>query len=200
VKAPKDLSCEIGSPVLLNCWKHHARFIKSKISIYREAGEFDFAAVRKELLRIGESLMDLYLGELTPKVIAGLIISSIKKRIPLNRDNFILWLKEGGNDYRMIELKDKSVWTLRLGEKEEKYIHIHPSRYSPGTIRVRAITLKSAILYLILSDEHITIQDNLLFLNRIRKDYLNQPPLKLISSKSSLPRLISVLGGEVIDH
>ena len=189
----KFLSCETDEPVLLNCWKHHARFIRSKILKYKDAGEIELAILRKELLRIGESLMDLYLGTLTPGEIAGRIIASYKKTNALSREDFIRWLKEEGDDYRIIELKDKSLWTLRLGEKQERYIHIHPSRYSPLTIRVRAHTLKSAILYLILNSNKNNIQDDLIFLNKIRKDYLNQPPLKSISHHSSLPELVSIL-------
>lgn len=189
----KVISCETDEPVLLNCWKHHARFIKSKISEFKVSGEIEFANLRGELLRIGESLMDLYLGELTPTEIAGRIIASYKKTNRLSREDFILWLKERGDDYRIIGLKDKSLWTLRLGEKQERYIHIHPSRYSPLTIRVRAHTLKSAILYLILNNNEADIQDNLAFLNKIRKDYLNQPPLKSISQHSSFLELISIL-------
>jgi len=193
VSIHKIINCETVEPILLNCWKHHSHFIKSKISEYREAREFDLTNLCRELLRIGESLMDLYLGELTPGEIAGRIIASYKKTNHLSREDFIHWLKEGGDDYRLIELRDKSLWTLRLGEKQERYIHIHPSRYSPLTIRVRAHTLKSAILYLILNNNEADIQDNLAFLNKIRKDYLNQPPLKSISQHSSFPELLSIL-------
>lgn len=189
----KGFNCESDSLILLNCWKHHAGFIKLKISECREAGKINFINFRKELLRIGDSVMDLYLGDLSPNEIADSIINSLKKKNVLEKEKFILWLKEKGNDFQEIELKDKSLWTIRLGEQKEKYIHIHPSRYSPLTIRVRALTLKSAILYLILNKNESDISDNLLFLNRIRKEYLNQPPLKMISSKSTLLKLISIL-------
>ncbi len=189
----KEISCEISDPVLLNCWKHHAGFIKSIVSEYKNRDEFDFSNLRNDLLRIGESLMDLYLGELTPGKIADSIISLFKKKDILKKDNFINWLRKEGTDFRVIELKDKSLWTIRLGEQKEKYVHIHPSRYSPLTVRVRALTLKSAILYLILNKSEADIADNLLFLNKIRKEYLDQPPLKMISIKSTLPRLISIL-------
>jgi hypothetical protein len=189
----KEISCEISDPVLLNCWKHHAGFIKSKISEYRESENFNYINFREELLHIGDSLMDLYLGDFTPNEIALTIINLFKKKNILEKNNFIIWLKNGGKDFRVIKLKDKSLWTIRLGEQKNKYIHIHPSRYSPQTIRVRALTLKSAILYLILNKSEADIADNLLFLNRIRKEYLDQPPLKMISIKSTLPRLISIL-------
>ena len=189
----KNLNCEPDKPVQFNCWKHHAGFLKAKITEYHEAGNFDFSSFRNNLMRIGDSLMDLYLGKLSPNEITGTIINIFQKKNITNRDDFIFWLKENGNDYRVIEIDDQSKWTVLLGEQMERYIHIHPSRYSYYTTRIRAITLKSAILFLILCRENCKIEDNLLFLNKIRKDYLNQPPLKSISKKSALPALISVL-------
>ena len=187
------ISCEVNAPVLLNCWKHHAGFIKYKISEFRRSDKFDFQDFRRYLLRIGESLMDLYLGNLMPFEIADSIVSSFKKKNVLERGNFITWLKKEGSDFRVIELKDKSLWTLRLSEQKNKYIHVHPSRYSPHTIRVRALTLKSAILYLILKQFDSGISDDLQFLNRVRREYLGQPPLKTISSRSTFPELIGIL-------
>jgi hypothetical protein len=187
------VECNAAVPVILNCWKHHAGFIKSKIQEYRQAGKFDFHAFRENLLRIGDSLMDLYLGELPPRKISDYIIKSFTRYNIIDRDRFILWLKEGGKDYREISLKDNSIWTFLAGTQPERYIHIHPSRYSPLTIRVRALTLKSAILYIILDDSGRSLDENLLFLNGIRKEYLHQPPLKMISAKSALPELIKVL-------
>lgn len=181
-------------PVLLNCWKHHAGFIKLKILDYRGLGKFNSASFRENLLRIGDSLMDLYLGELSPDEISVMIKDSFAKQDIIDRDKFIFWLNQEGKDYRKVHLNDNSIWTLRLGERPEKYIHIHPSRYSPHTIRVRAITLKTAILYLILNNTGLNLEDNVLFVNKIRRDYLNQPPLKMISLKSTLPQLISILG------
>lgn len=193
MKKNKISEYETESPVLLNCWKHHAGFIKSKIIEFRDSEKFDFASFRKNLLRIGDSLMDLYLGELPPYEITGYIINLFIRNNIISRDRFILWLNEDGNEYREISLKDNSVWTLRLGEQIEKYIHIHPSRYSPQTIRVRALTLKSAILYLILNETNKNVEGNLQFINEIRKEYLNQPPLKSISPKSTLPKLVLIL-------
>ncbi|HSD62908.1 MAG TPA: hypothetical protein VLB50_03885 [Ignavibacteriaceae bacterium] len=181
-------------PVLLNCWKHHAGFIKLKILYYRGSGKFDFISFRENLLRIGDSLMDLYLGELSPEQISGKIKELFAKQDITDRDKFIFWLKQERKDYREVYFNDNSIWTLRLGLQPEKYIHIHPSRYSPHTKRVRAITLKTAILYLILNDTNQNLEDKVLFVNKIRMEYLNQPPLKMISSKSTLPELVSILG------
>lgn len=186
-----QINCDISEPVLLNCWKHHAGFIKSKIIEYKNTPGLHRNNLRNELLLIGESVMDLYLGELTPADIADSIITYCHKQGIYDRSGFYSWLKEERGEYGFIELADKSRWTLRLGDKIERYIHIHPSRYSHQTIRVRSSSLKSAILFLIL--EKPAYPDKLLFINRIRKDYFNLPPLKNLDSSVYLTRLIDIL-------
>jgi hypothetical protein len=185
------INCAISEPVLFNCWKHHAGFIRSKIREYKIDPADNLTNLRSELLLIGESLMDLYLGELTPSEIGGSIINYIRKQKIFSNTEFQFWLKEEGYDYRIIELKDKSKWTLRLGNDKERYIHIHPSRYSPHTVRIRSASLKSAILYLVLENQKP--QNMLLPVNRIRKDYLNLPPLKNLALGSALFTLIDTL-------
>jgi hypothetical protein len=185
------MNCDISEPLLLNCWKHHAGFIRSKIGEYKTNPADHLSSLRSELLLIGESLMDLYLGELTPYEIGALIIAYCIKQKIFSKEEFQFWLKDEGNDYRIIELKDKSKWTLRLGNDKERYMHIHPSRYSPHTIRVRSSSLKSAILYLVLENQNP--QNMLLPVNCIRKYYLNLPPLKNLASCSALYTLIETL-------
>lgn len=185
------INCDVREPVKLNCWKHHAGFIRLKIREYQNNPETHLTSLRSEMLLIGESLMDLYLGELAPGEIVDSIITSCKRQKILNKTEFQFWLKSEGKDFRTIELKDKSKWTLRLGDEKQRYMHIHPSRYSPHTIRVRSSSLKSAILFLIL--EKPDFQNTLLSVNRIRKEYLNLPPLKNLSSGSALFNLIDIL-------
>jgi hypothetical protein len=96
-------------------------------------------------------------------------------------------------DYQLVKLKDKSIWTLGLGADAERYVHIHPGRYSPHTIRVKATTLKTAILVLCseIIGEIKTIETQTI--NQIRKRYLDEPPLKSFSTASGLGRLIDLL-------
>jgi hypothetical protein len=185
------VSCEVDEPVLLNCWKHHAGFIKYKIQEYRNIPGDNLGSLRGELLRIGESLMDLYLGELSPGEIAGAVITELNKQGITGRTGYQFWLKAEGSDYRIILLKDNSKWTLRLGEKPERYVHLHPSRYSERTIRVRSASLKSAILYKVLN--RVSSESNLDHVNRIRSDFLELPPLKSLGAGSALLKLIEIL-------
>ncbi len=136
----------VSSPVNFNCWKHHAGFIKQQIKLHSRTR--DQIQLKKHLLVIGESQMDLYFGKLSPSEISREIISYLKKEKSFSFDRYIGWLKTETKDYKLIRLSDKSIWTLRLGENQERYVHIHPGRYSPNTIRVKATTLKTAILIL----------------------------------------------------
>jgi len=94
-------------------------------------------------------------------------------------------------------LIDKSVWTLRLGENTERHIHLHPGRHSPQTIRVKAATLKTAILCLCLVNAGQTETIETVTINEIRKKYLNEPPIKSFISASGLGRMISLLSKKI---
>ena len=186
-----EMNCTVNEPVLLNCWKHHAGFIRSRVKEYKADPAPNVSDLRQRLLLIGESLMDLYLGKLTPEEITGSMISYFRKQKILNREDYRVWLTSGRKEYRNLVMKDESIWTLRLGVKEGRYIHVHPSRYSPHTIRVRSSSLKSAILYCILETQND--KNQLSFINKIRKEYLSLPPLKNLKPDSALFKLINIL-------
>jgi hypothetical protein len=137
--------------------------------------------------------MDLYFGEYSPSKISEHILSALHRIKIFEYERYQNWLFKEGRNYQFIKLKDKSVWTLRLGEDVSPYVHIHPGRYSPHTIRVKATTLKTVIL--VLCSEKIgeikTIETQTI--NQIRKKYLDEPPLKSFSSASGLRRLIDLL-------
>jgi hypothetical protein len=177
-------------PINFNCWKHHAGFIKEQIKIL--SIKRDVILLKKHLLKIGESQMDLYLGKLNPADISKQIIAHLKKAKILEPDKYINWLKEERGDYKLVQLSDSSIWTLRLGEDRERYVHIHPGRYSPQTIRVKATTLKTAILILYFEQVADVEIVNANAINQIRKEYLNEPPIKSLSSASGLGRLVDL--------
>lgn len=184
-------NCSIPSPINLNCWKHQAGFIKKQISLVKS--EKDIEKIKSSLLKIGESQMDLYFGKLTTADISKQIISHLKKGKNLDLDKYINWLKDDGSDYKLVQLSDKSIWTLRLSENKERYMHIHPGRYSPHTIRAKAITLKTAILILCFEQAGELEIVNTEAINQIRKEYLNEPPIRAFSSAGGIRRVLRVL-------
>ena len=183
-----DENSQISQPINFNCWKHHAGFIKKQIESVKEIKELD--KLKAYLLKIGDSQMDLYYGRYLPTEISDQIINLIKRKKISSQNHYDEWLKNEGKDYKLFELKDKSIWTLRLGETRERYVHIHPARYSPHTIRVKATALKTVILILCLESFGELTDIDTESVNLIRKKYLNEPPLKSLSKASSFMRLI----------
>lgn len=186
-----ESNCLIPHPISLNCWKHHAGFINKQIESVRETEELE--KLKKYLLAIGESQMDLYFGGCSPVDISEQMRSYLHEKKMLSFNHYQDWLTKDEKDYQLVELKDKSIWTLRLGEEVTGYVHIHPGRYSPNTIRVKATTLKTAILILCSEKIGEIMNVETKTINQIRKKYLHEPPLKSYSNASGLRRLIELL-------
>ena len=113
----------------------------------------------------------------------------------MSQSNFkaIIFRMEKGKEYKLTEISDSSVWALRLGKQEERYVHIHPGRYSPVTVRVKALTLKTAIAVLIMNyEKNFQLMDTQQ-INEVRKKILNLPPVKKFSSNSAVLRVINIL-------
>jgi len=184
----------IPPPILLNCWKHHAGFVKLQILQTVKFGNPSINELVSKMLVIGDSLMDFYLGSLSPKEISEHVISYLTQNNVLKEKLYKNWIIRENSDYRLITLIDDSQWTLRWGREEDRYVHIHPARNSFHTIRIRALTLKTAILVLtrmkILGGSRIDIN----LINKLRVDYLNTPPIKSIKNSPGLIKLIKLLG------
>ena len=176
-------------PINFNRWKHHTGFINQQIKFASRTKDINY--LKKHLIIIGESQMDLYFGKIASLTISGEIIAYLKKEKVFRYDKFIGWL--ANDDYKLVHLSDKSIWVISLGENRERYIHIHPGRYSPNTIRVKAATLKTAILVLYFEQVGELEIVNTQSVNQIRKKWLNEPPIKSFSNASGLGRILSIL-------
>ena len=182
---------DVEAPILLNCWKHHKEFIQYRIRRVVMEREDAFQILPSQLVTIGNSLLDLYTGLLNPYDISIHIKSELKKRSIVRKQSYEKWIKDSKNNYQTIYLPDSSFWTLRLGQKE-RYIHIHPGRYSPHTARVRALTLKTAITVLAWSNIHKSSPFDINILNHVREETLNASPVKTVSKKYGLGKVISL--------
>jgi len=185
-----DENCQIPPPINFNCWKHHAGFIKNQIESVKEVKDLD--QLKVYLLKIGGSQMDLYFGDYCPEKISEKILDDLHRKKIFSVKQYQDWLAEDGKQYQLVELKDKSIWTLRLGDDAERYVHIHPGRYSPNTVRVKARTLKIAIFLLCFEQIGEIKSFETETVNNIRKKYLEEPPLKSFSKASGLGRLIDL--------
>lgn len=186
-----ERDCSIQPPVAFNRWKHHVGFIKNQIKSFC-AVKISEEKLRNILLVIGESQMDIYLGKLSPQKICDEVVSKLKSAGVLAFEDYKKWLYEEGKEYKLIKISDDSIWTLRLGKQEKRYVHIHPGRYSPKTIRIKALTLKTAIAALIKYNTNIQLI-NTARINEVRIKILDSPPVKKVSSNSAVTKAINLL-------
>ena len=179
-------------PVLFNSFKHHLNFIRERINQVNTIN--DFNKLLSEINIIGSSQMDVYSGYLNPKNIADYILEKIKKDSNLTREKYIKWLNYPKTEYRVIKIIDNSNWVCRLGVEDiDRFVHIHPARNSYLTFRVKANSLKAAVLILakIKLDDLKEINEELIY--DIRINYLNLSPVKSIDKLNELYKLISII-------
>ncbi len=190
-----NAKCNVPGQINFNCWKHHAGFITHQIKTIKKTETFE--KLKLKLLKIGKSQMDLYFGNYLPEELSNQILSALDKKRISSFEEYKDWLFKKGKNYQLLKLKDRSVWTLRLGDDFKRYVHIHPGRYSPQTVRVKAITLKTAIIILCFKklDQIKTVETEKV--NEIRKKYLNESPIKSFSSASGLRRVINLLSNKL---
>ncbi len=183
----------IPLPVLFNRWKHHLNFIRREIESAAAGGTENLSRLRVGLLSIGDSITDLYTGRLSTIDISSFIINDLRTSGLLERDAYAGWINKAKNSYRMIGLPDSSIWTLRIGEEKNRYIHIHPGRYSPQSFRIRAGTLKSAVSTLVWTKINGSSPYETDTVNKARKHFLNVSPVKSVSLNYGLGKLIKIL-------
>ena len=191
---PDDLP-HLPHPALLNTWKHHAGWIRSRIEAAVSAGRAGVTALPTEMVVVGSRLMDLYTGSFTPAEIAEHVFKDLKARELFEYAPLSKWLSEQG-EYALTELLDDSKWTIRLGPADGRYLHLHPGRWVPHTIRVQANTLKSAVM----AHAHAKLAGgdptDLAIVNEARKLYLNLLPVRELTGDGGLGAVIAVLAGK----
>lgn len=189
----KNYNDDIALPVLFNPWKHHLNFIKDEIAMSGIGDTSNLKRLRDGLLLMGDSVTDIYTGKLTPLRISRAIIKDLKRNGRLDRGDYIGWIKSAKNRYMITELPDGSRWTLRIGEDESRYVHLHPGRYSPHSLRVKALTLRSAAAVLAWTHLHGGSPYDVETVNRARKYFLNAEPVNSVSFNYGLGKMIKIL-------
>ena len=88
--------------------------------------------------------------------------------------------------WKKITLPDESKWLIKKGNKEERYIHIHPAKFSEHTIQVRATTLKTVLTLCIHKIPiHDDAEHNLRSVNEQRISFLQLSPIKSLDEEDS---------------
>jgi hypothetical protein len=184
-------NCKIPPPIKFNCWKHHAIFIKKELKSFKSEAQIN--QLQSVLLKIGESQMDFYHGFYSPEEIANQTIKQLVFFSIKNSNDYKRWLYMNGKEYNTVTFKDKSIWTLRSGDEEKRFVHIHPGRYSPHTVRVKALTLKTAICVFAFAEIKSVTEFDIDLINEARKMCLKASPLKSINRETGLGKLLTLL-------
>ncbi len=157
---------QIAEPFLLNPLKHHLGFIKEFINLRIDSeSNDDIKNLIKELKHLGTSVMDIYTGLLSEFIICKEVEDFLVNKKIQQRELFSQWAGKNTTDFKIISLSDGSQWTLKLHSNPQRFVHLFPARNSQHTFRIKANTLKSAILYCIMiGKDFITVDD----INKVR--------------------------------
>lgn len=155
--------------------------------MHTNAGSWDKGLQRK-LLTIGASQLDLYTGELSVSSIETFVTNYLQQKNIAGKQAYQNWIYEE-TDYKLISLPDSSGWTLRFLD-EEQFVHVHPSRYSLNTIRVKANVLKTCLCVLLFEKED---EINNTVINHYRKKYLQLPPVNEKFAHAEIEKVLRLL-------
>jgi len=180
----------IPEPFQFNPLKHHLSFIREFIfNRLAEDQGIDIKSLIKELKHIGSSVMDVYTGRLSVNDICKEVTGSLASGKLLNHKVFSEWTGMNFSDFRIVTLSDTSQWMMKFHNDKLRYVHLFPARLSLHSFRVKANTLKSAILYYILIGKDFISADDL---NRARA-LLGLSPVKDPDEAEAITEMIEIL-------
>jgi hypothetical protein len=185
-----DYEDHIPEPLLFNPLKHYLPFIKAFIiSHMSDVKDPGLKELTRELKHLGTCVMDIYTGEMSQEDIFRDIVEFLKTNKIVEKKVYKEWTGIGFNDFRIISLQDSSQWTLKYHNSDTRYVHIFPARSSPHSFRVKANTLKSALLYIILIGKDYVTEDDL----NTARALAGLSPVKEVSDAEAVTEMIEIL-------
>lgn len=163
--------------ILFNALKHHRGYIRQQLDLA------DMMTLPHMLKVLGNSQMDIYCGELDLPALFQEVAAAVDR----DEISYLSWLDAQGG-YAEITLSDTSRWVLLHGTEPGKYIHLHPARYSPHSLRVKATILKTAMA-LVLHGGSPDIDT----VNHIRISVLQLSPVKDLAQCGHLWKVMEML-------
>ncbi len=182
----------LPEPILFNPLKHYLAYIR-EFADCRTMTIIDprLKGLTRELKHIGTCVMDIYTGNLSQETIFKEILEFLEINNLKGMEAYRSWTGTGFDDFRIVTLSDTSQWTLKYHNHETKYVHIFPARSSPHSFRVKANTLKSAILYIIIfGKDYVSDED----LNAARA-LMGLSPVKEVADAEAVTEMIEILRG-----
>jgi hypothetical protein len=175
--------------ITINFYKHHLQFVKQILASEKER---NIEPILQQIRSIGNNVLDLYTGELSPEEIKEEIIIKLHPFKVTTQAEFALWL--GNSEYKTIILKDESIWVLRKGIQGEEFIHAHPARTGKNVMRTTGSAWKTAFALALLQPLiPVHYKTKVEQVNYIRINFLEMSPVKRIVGNSSLEIAINLL-------
>ncbi len=187
-----ELNQHLPTPFLFNSLKHHRGAVLEIIEKARDNG-LSKNEINTIIKKIGNSMIDFYYGELSLFKIAKEIELDLKTENCYYEKNYHDFIQKAPGKYASIVLSDHSTWTLVFGRSHGNYIHLHPSRGSEHTMRVRAIALKTVIILKVFFEESLNSSDLVSLTNEARLHYLDESPIKNELYTRGLKRILKIL-------
>jgi hypothetical protein len=185
-------SGQIPPPFLCNPLKHHLGFIRDYIDERLKIGlQTDNLPVLRDLKHLGGSLMDIYTGSLTTWQIISEISSFLEEKKITGKDRFAAWAGNDPKSYKTITLSDDSQWILKYYDDNQRYVHPFPSRYSSHSFRIKANTLKSAILYILFIGKDFITEEDL----NLARAVAGLSPIREVADAEAITEMIEMLRG-----
>jgi hypothetical protein len=167
--------------ILFNQLKHHLPSILDFIASHSVDSEVN-------LSKLGDSLMDLYTGVLSLDTIFKESLAFLIGEGITSEEDYRVFL-ERHQGYATFSLSDTSKWVFLWGNEPERYVHIHPARHSPYTIRIKSATLKTAVMLKIRNVEYLTTDS----INAVRKS-IGFSPIKSMEKATNITEALTLLG------
>ena len=167
---------EVLPPVMFNTYKHHAGSLRARLDSLTPGDVAGFADALRAADVLGTRLMDLYTGSATPRELSEWACETLAETGRLDPEAFRAWIAVG-EGYAVLAHPDGSRWVLRAGDDENRHVHLHPARWSPSSVRVKATVLKTA--YVVLAYTRTQGGDPLdrATIDAVRSAHLGLPPL-----------------------
>ena len=175
--------------ILYHGFKHH--FSTTLQWIDNNIGQWNDEIALK-VKSLGESQLDYYIGELTEYDVKKEIAERLFLCGCYSLDKYIDWINKDGNDYRTIKLSDNSEWILRYLDKE-MYVHVHPARFSPHWVRVKANILKTVVCSLLFTNE-LDYEK----INNIRAEKLGLSPVDISKDHTELNNVFKLFNEKLL--
>ncbi len=175
--------------ILFNAFKHHAELVRQCLS------EQDLETFFNHLKTIGHCQLDFYYGSLSIRLVGSQILEHLAS-LGVNSFKSYQELLERRNYYHTLRLSDHSGWVLRMGKVEEKFIHLHPARNSPHTIRITASAMKTAVAMIYQVKNGTMHGYELDAVNAMRHQFLGLPPVKKLTDLKAVERIKTIVFGQ----